>query len=42
MSIKLLIGDTYQDRKDDWSLEKIIKNKEEEDGTTTIRKKNEN
>lgn len=36
------IGDAYQLREDDLSLEKVIKNKEKEDGTTTIRKKNEN
>lgn len=36
------IGDAYQLGEDDLSLEKVIKNKEKEDGTTTIRKKNEN
>lgn len=35
------IGDAYQVREDDWSLEKIIKNKEE-NGTTTVREENEN
>lgn len=36
------IGDAYQVREDDWSLEKIIKNKEKENGTTTVREENEN